>query len=276
MQLGVGKMGNGQNKIRRVLWVTAGAAFLFSAFMLWNRRTEMQASAAVTEDMVQIATKPKQQPSAPGDKDEPKPASDDPEDDGVLQKIAPIEVDFEALRQENPDIIAWIYCPDTPINYPVVQAEDNSYYLRRLVDGTWNSSGTLFLDYRNADDFSDVNSVIYGHNMQNDSMFGTLLRYTEQEYYEQHPVICLLTPEKDYQVELFAGFTTPSDSAIYDLSAINEKTADEVLCLIETSTFTAEMNVKSEDRILTLSTCSYEYSNARYVVMGVLKQLTKA
>lgn len=249
--------------------------FLFSAFVLWKHQAEMNASSAATEDMVQIAVHSNAQPPLSIDAEAAIPAPDDLESDAALPETAPIRVDFEALLQENTDIVAWIYCPDTPINYPVVQSEDNSYYLRRLVNGTWNSSGTLFLDYRNEDDFSDVNCVIYGHNMKNGSMFGTLTNYKNQEYYEQHPALYLLTPEYDYKVELLAGCTTPSDSAIYDIPALNGTTADQVMDLLAFSTFTAETDLKSEDHLLTLSTCSYEYGNARYVVTGVLKTLRK-
>lgn len=268
-------MHNYRKTVRKILWVIAGSVFLFSAFMLWRYQTEMNASSAVTEDMLQIAIKPNTQSSTASGKAEISVAPDDSEDDAVLQETAPISIDFDALLQENTDIVAWIYCPDTPINYPVVQSADNSYYLRRLVNGDWNSSGTLFLDYRNASDFSDVNSVIYGHNMKNLSMFGSLTSYKKQDYYEQHPVFYLLTPENDYKVELLAGYVTPSDSAIYDIPAWSTKTADEVVSSVTDSTFTTEMDLKSGERLLTLSTCSYEYSNARYVVIGVLKRLTK-
>ena len=84
-----------------------------------------------------------------------------------VSETAPITVDFERLQEENKDIIAWLYCPDTEINYPVVQSKDNEYYLRRLLDGTWNIAGTLFMDYRNAADCSDLHTIIYGHNMKN-------------------------------------------------------------------------------------------------------------
>ena len=84
-----------------------------------------------------------------------------------VQETAPIIVDFEVLQTENKDIIAWLHCPDTKINYPVAQSEDNSYYLRRLLDGSWNTAGTIFMDYRNSADFSDRHTVIYGHNMKN-------------------------------------------------------------------------------------------------------------
>lgn len=95
-----------------------------------------------------------------------------------VQETAPIIVDFEVLQTENKDIIAWLHCPDTKINYPVAQSEDNSYYLRRLLDGSWNTAGTIFMDYRNSADFSDRHTVIYGHNMKNDT---TISLYISRE-----------------------------------------------------------------------------------------------
>lgn len=269
-------MHNYRKTVRKTLWVIAGAVFLVSVFMLWNYQREMNTSSAATEALVQIAITPNTRSPVSGDREETILAPDVSEDDVVLQETAPISIDFDALLQENADIVAWIYCPDTPINYPVVQSADNSYYLRRLVNGAWNSSGTLFLDYRNAKDFSDVNSVIYGHNMKNDSMFGTLTGYKNQDYYEQHPVFYLLTPENDYKVELLAGYITPSDSAIYDISVMEGKTADEVISSTTASTFTSEADLSGGEHLVTLSTCSYEYDDARYVVIGVLKRLIKS
>ena len=97
----------------------------------------------------------------------------------------PVSVDFQKLKEENSDIIAWIYCEDTPINYPVVLAKDNSYYLHRKINGDYGFAGTLFADYRNKGDFSDNNTIIYGHNMKNDTMFGTITEYRNQEYFDE-------------------------------------------------------------------------------------------
>lgn len=186
---------------------------------------------------------------------------------------APISVDFDALWQENEDVVAWLYCPDTPIHYPVVQSEDNSYYLRRLLNGEYNANGTLFLDYRNASDFSDFNSVIYGHHMKNEAMFGTLVKYKEQEYYDEHPVLYLLTPEQNYKVELIAGFVTSSSAELYALVDTPEARAALLEKAVSESTFVPEAAASADDMLLTLSTCSYEYDDARYVVLGKLTEI---
>ena len=189
-------------------------------------------------------------------------------------RVAPIQVDFDALLAENPDVVAWLYCPDTPINYPVVQAEDNDYYMHRLLDGSKSYPGTLFMDYRNTEDFSDWNSVIYGHNMRNDSMFGTLPDYKEKEYFDAHPEIYLLTPQRDYVINVLAGFVTPNNSELYN--ALRPEDAEKESLLkdwLDAADFAAEEYPAPEERLITLSTCSYEYKNARYVLIGSLEEL---
>lgn len=191
-------------------------------------------------------------------------------------ETAPISVDFEALLQENPDIIGWLYSENTPINYPVVQAEDNDYYLRRDLHGEYLRTGTLFADYRCSAVGTGQNHIIYGHNMKNASMFGTLLNYTEQDYYEEHPVLYYLTPDSDYKIELFSGFTANANSDIYR-TEIGDTEAFEAFLqeITAKSTFTSAVTVNGDDHIVMLSTCSYEFNNARYVVFGKLTPLSR-
>lgn len=206
----------------------------------------------------------------------PEPNQENDYTDNTVQTVhetAPIEVDFSVLAETNEDIIGWLYSEDTPINLPVVQSSDNDYYLRRMVDGTWNSSGTLFADCRNASDFSDHNTIIYGHNMKNYEMFGTLPNYEKQSYYDEHPVMWLLTPGGDYKLELVAGYVTEATSDVYSFDQSEEAAFAMVQQGIEKSTFTTDAVIHREDRFLTLSTCSYEYDNARYVLIGRLLPL---
>ena len=101
----------------------------------------------------------------------------------------PISIDFDSLLSRNKDVIGWLYCPDTVINYPVVQGENNDQYLRKDLDGKYLVSGTLFADYRNGALGEDANYIIYGHNMKNGTMFSLLAKYKQQSYYDKHPVI---------------------------------------------------------------------------------------
>lgn len=193
----------------------------------------------------------------------------------IIQETAPITVDFESLTVQYPDVVAWLYCPDTIIDYPIMQAENNEKYLRTLPDGTWNIAGTLFMDYRNAADFSDSNSIVYGHNMKNDSMFGTLPDYSSQEYYEENPHWYLLTPTADYKIELIAGYVTHSTSEAYAIPGTQEEKEKLIQTAFVKSDFTADVEIAEHENLITLSTCSYEYDNARYVLVGILKELAK-
>ncbi|HHU23253.1 MAG TPA: class B sortase [Clostridiales bacterium] len=184
---------------------------------------------------------------------------------------APVTVDFDSLLSINPDVVGWLYCENTEINLPVAQADDNFYYLNRLINGTINSSGTLFLDYRVSSDFSGKNSIIYGHNMKNKSMFGNLDAYKEQSYYDEHPVMYLLTPEQDYMVKLFSGYETDTSSSAFTFEFEDEDDYAQHLAEIRAmSLFESDVAVTSEDRILTLSTCSDNYSYLRFVLIGRL------
>lgn len=122
------------------------------------------------------------------------------------------EVDFAALRAFNLYIIAWIYIKETSINYPVVQGVDNSYYLKHMADGSYNDSGAIFVDFRSESDFSDSLTIIYGHNMKNGTMFSGLAKYKKQKFYDEHPVALILPPEKNYQLEFFAGYVADMEA----------------------------------------------------------------
>ena len=250
-------MKNGKG--RRLLLLTVAAVCMFSAGKVLSHRLEMRAEAQHAEELVELAVRP---------------APERAEESEAAVETAPIEVDFDALWAENPDVVAWLYCPDTPINYPIVQAADNAYYLRRLLDGSRNVAGTLFMDYRNAADFADWNSVVYGHNMTNGTMFGSLPKYKEQAYYDAHPQLYLLTPEKDYAIRVAAGFVTPADAPLYTAFSPDGEAREQLVGeWLTKSDFASESALAPEGKYITLSTCSYEYDNARYVLIGVLEEL---
>ncbi len=190
------------------------------------------------------------------------------------KETVPISVNFDELKTSYDDVIGWIYSENTPINYPIVQGKDNDYYLRRLPNGKWDIAGSIFADFRNSPDFSDLNTIIYGHNMKNDSMFGELEKYKTQEYYDAHPVMYLFTPDKSYKILLISGYTTSADSK--DTYRIpNDKNEQNAIIekALAKSTFTTDVEINENDRLITLSTCAYDYEDARYVVVGVLRKV---
>lgn len=185
----------------------------------------------------------------------------------ITQEVLPVRVDFQTLQRDSREAVAWLYCAGTPINYPVAQSGDNSYYLNHLLNGTVNSNGTLFLDYRCNSDFSGAKNIIFGHHMRNGSMFGTLTKYKEQSYFNKHPVMWLTTPVQNYRIDLLAGVVTDNDSDIYTLYE-QEDLAAFLTDVRQQSTFTSSFSMDDVSKILLLSTCSYEYNNARYVLIG--------
>lgn len=176
-----------------------------------------------------------------------------------------IEVDFESLLAINQDIVGWIYCPDTLINYPIVQGTDNDYYLTHLIDDSWNENGAIFMDFENSPDFSDSNTLIYGHNMKTGAMFAELMNYKTQSFYDAHPYIYIMTPQQNYRMDLFAGCIVDATADIYTIWP-----SDSVIeNLMANSTFYSD-NGYPDGNIVTLSTCTSAYDNARYVILGEL------
>ena len=189
-------------------------------------------------------------------------------------EISPISVDFTSLLSQCQDIRGWIYSPDTMINYPIAQAEDNSFYSHRFLDGTWNSSGTLFVDCLCTKDFSGQNNVVYGHHMNDGSMFASLCNYKDPAYYEAHPVMYLSTPTTNYRIDIFAGYVTPHDSDTYTIAFADDA---EFNAYVEKmrgqSNFETDVEVKPGDELITLTTCIYDFQDARYVIQGKLVKI---
>lgn len=181
-------------------------------------------------------------------------------------------VDFDALLAENPEIVAWIRF-DAPeiISYPVMQTDDNSTYLTTTFDGTANSAGAIFMDKDNSATFMSDNTVIYGHNMKNDSMFGALNEYNSSEFYEEHPYFYIYTPDGKVSKYQVASASTV-DAAGTDRYTINFS-SDEVFQsyideMIRTSYYDTGAAIDTSSKIITLSTCTSS-DDSRFIVQGV-------
>lgn len=192
-------------------------------------------------------------------------------------KKAHISAGLSAYRQIqltiNPDACAWLYGQGASLHYPVVQGEDNEYYLNHLLDGTRSACGCLFVDAGASAGFSDRVTIVYGHNMNDGSMFGTLDAYKSQEAYDAHPEMQLLTPEGNYRVELLAGMVTDPSDAVYGGLTTEEEVAAYVESALARSTFQTRAAYAPGDRLLALSTCSYETDDSIFLVIGRLSPL---
>lgn len=260
-----------------VVFLAAAGVMIYSGFQIVTVLRDRHASSSANEALQQAVVAVKPEPpkyiiNYNKNQEQAENAEEAAETEPAAE-TAPIRVNFDYLHGINEDVAGWIYCEDTPISYPFVQSPDNDYYLYRLLDGTQNPSGSLFLDFRNQFDLSDWNSVIYGHNMSDGTMFASLNEYKKQEYYDAHPVLYLLTPEKQYRVELVAGILSRADASFYDFPVPEDKREEVVSDWLEASTFETKAQILPDDRFVTLSTCSYEFSDARYVVIGALREI---
>lgn len=185
----------------------------------------------------------------------------------AITEPAALQVDFEVLRSVNEQAVAWITGCGGAIHYPVVQSGDNEFYLTHLFDGTANKNGAIFVDCRNNSDFSDRNTFIYGHNMRNGAMFAALANYSSQAYYDAHPALTLVTPDGTYSLQVFSGYVTPGISDSYQMDYADDAAFQAYLDQIQSqSDFVPLIRVTAADRIVTLSTCTYDYEDARYVL----------
>jgi sortase B len=179
-------------------------------------------------------------------------------------------MDFSRLSAENDEIVAWLTVDGTVIDYPVTQAKDNRYYLTHTAERRYSKRGAVFLEFRNSPDFSDFNSILHAHNLKGGKMFGQLPRFKEKAFFDAHATGTLYTPHKVYPLTFFSCAVTPpaSDCYRYAFSSPAER-AGHLQMLREISLNWREIDFDPEaDRLLTLSTCSYEYADARTVLIA--------
>lgn len=184
------------------------------------------------------------------------------EDDAMLAK-------FEQLYADNNDLVGWISIDDTVIDYPVVQFVNNSFYLERDFYGETSRAGSIFMDYRNIPDGDDFNTILYGHHMADGSMFKALMKYKDESFFKEHKTIQFDILNKEYQWEIFSVYVTHVDFYYIDTSfPDDEKKMKFIEQIRGKSLYETDIDVGPEDHILTLSTCTYEFEDARFVVQA--------
>ncbi len=203
--------------------------------------------------------------------------------DSENMTLADLTVDWDALRAVNPDIVAWIYVPDSPINYPVVQGDDNEEYLHKAFDGSTGwlaSAGTIFLDSTNSSDFSDRNSALYGHHMNDGSMFASLSDWQNNDEFNAHRDIYVLTPQGNYRLKTFALVKTTGDDALVQTTfSSDESYQSYIQDKLDRSVTTQQGEVLSAADIrqsMLLSTCEYSQADGRAVLFAAVVETTVA
>lgn len=238
--------------------IVAIAVFCYAAFNLYHIYTDYKKGTDEYNQIEEMAVTERDADSA--------------EVAGPSAQIKPpIEVDFDKLKSVNEDVVGWIYVDALPdISYPIVKGKDNQTYLHQTYEKNYNFAGTIFVDYENSGDFSDCNTLVYGHNMKNGSMFGHLKKFREDDkLYKQDKYFWILTPERNYRYEIITAYTTGVNSDTYTLfkgpGEEFEKYLETIKGYSEIQTDDTDLTIK--DRIVTLSTCTGNEST-RFVVQG--------
>lgn len=185
-----------------------------------------------------------------------------------------VNVDFEKLKAENPDVVGWIRF-DNPeqidISYPILYSGDNEKYVRSDIHGEYLISGCIFLEGLNHPDFSDLYSILYGHNMRDGSMFGSLKKYREEGFCEANPYFTVYTEDTAYRYRIFSWFDAKNGGEVYRIGyEENEEYGDFIAALLECAERDTGVHPDKSDRILTLSTCTETGTySSRFTVQAV-------
>lgn len=182
-----------------------------------------------------------------------------------------LELDLAALRETNEDVLGWIHIPNSPIDFPLLESEDNADYLNMTWDRKSSSLGSIFLECMNNPELTDFNTIIYGHNIRGGKMFGSLHWYREQAYRDEHPHVYIVTDAGVRRYEIFAAYEAPVVSDTYRLYFEDDaRKLSSLEHYVGSSVWHADNDLSVEDYILTLSTCTgtgrYE---TRWVVQAV-------
>lgn len=245
----------------RILLLVAVGVFVFAAGKLLQIYLEYKRGADTYEELQEYVQEPQKQDEKESEK------VDKPEE----LESPYLQVDLEGLKAENPDVVAWIQIPALDISYPVVQGTDNYYYLHHMFNGESNTSGSIFVDYHNSADFTDSNTIVYGHNMKDKTMFGRLDGYQEQALYQQYPCFYIYIPGYVMEYQIVSCYAGRNGSVGYTYGfPTPEEFQDFLDKILSYAGYDTGTEVTTEDKIVTLSTCVNSNRNYRYLVHGKL------
>ena len=260
-----------------IMLVSAGALgyFGYDYFLYWQDGRAAQGQTDVVRDMFQEQM------------DEinllvsvlPQTTGGDMDTEPVIMTIAFDTSPLDNAREltNNPDIVGFLFVEGTNINNVILQGRDNNFYLHRDMFGRHNVNGSVFMDFRNSPDFTDPNTILYGHNMNNGTMFHDVRHYMRREFFEAHPYIKVITDDQLFIYEIFSAFSTRVDRAyrmdfdyIQVLFEDEEEFRDLLNEMMRRSVYDTGVTARWNDRILVLSTCTNVNRNTRYVVAARL------
>lgn len=265
------KDGFGVNKkLYRALTALLAAALAVCAVVIVRSELDSRAGQRSYEEAARVAglaPPPASRPAGGGDAAE---EADAPEEDHLA---ALAEVDLAALREMNPEVVGWLDIPGTGISYPVVQGGDNRYYLRRTWLGESNTAGSIFMESSSSPDLTDFNTILYGHRMRSGTMFAPLQRYSDPDYFREHPSVYFVDGGGLHRYDVFAAHAVGVREIVYRLDLETPERQEEFIAFcLDRSVIDTGVAPAAGDRILTLSTCTGNGYSKRWVVQAVLRE----
>lgn len=252
------------SKLEKVIIVIASIAALTAAFMIFKTARDYKAASDEYDSLRQYASEEVNATETAEKVSDIKPIElEEAEERKELKSnenredFPEMEVDFKALREKNPDTVGWLYVGSCGISYPIVQGEDNDYYMNHTFEGTVNSSGAIIMDYRDDKYLKDWNTFIYGHNMKNGSMFGSLKKLLKDEtLYDSDPYIYVYLPGYIYRYKIFSYYKDKPDSKMYWTADTLQEYRQYIRDALSLSVRDLGVETSEENNMVTLVTCS--------------------
>ena len=252
------------SKLEKVIIVIASIAALTAAFMIFKTARDYKAASDEYDSLRQYASEEVSTTDTAEKVSDIKPIElEEAEERKELKSnenredFPEMEVDFKALREKNPDTVGWLYVGSCGISYPIVQGEDNDYYMHHTFEGTVNSSGAIIMDYRDDKYLKDWNTFIYGHNMKNGSMFGSLKKLLKDEtLYDSDPYIYVYLPGYIYRYKIFSYYKDKPDSKMYWTADTLQEYRQYIRDALSLSVRDLGVETSEENNMVTLVTCS--------------------
>ena len=252
------------SKLEKVIIVIASLAALTAAFMIFKTARDYKAASDEYDSLRQYASEEVSTTDTAEKVNDIKPIElEEAEERKELKSnenredFPEMEVDFKALREKNPDTVGWLYVGSCGISYPIVQGEDNDYYMNHTFEGTVNSSGAIIMDYRDDKYLKDWNTFIYGHNMKNGSMFGSLKKLLKDEtLYDSDPYIYVYLPGYIYRYKIFSYYKDKPDSKMYWTADTLQEYRQYIRDALSLSVRDLGVETSEENNMVTLVTCS--------------------
>ena len=252
------------SKLEKVIIVIASLAALTAAFMIFKTARDYKAASDEYDSLRQYASEEVSTTDTAEKVSDIKPIElEEAEERKELKSnenredFPEMEVDFKALREKNPDTVGWLYVGSCGISYPIVQGEDNDYYMNHTFEGTVNSSGAIIMDYRDDKYLKAWNTFIYGHNMKNGSMFGSLKKLLKDEtLYDSDPYIYVYLPGYIYRYKIFSYYKDKPDSKMYWTADTLQEYRQYIRDALSLSVRDLGVETSEENNMVTLVTCS--------------------